>query len=255
MQRIITLLLVFVLLSSGGYAQKKKKKNKKDEAAEAAAPKKNDSPFKPYGEIITKESQTDEGLFTVHKVKDNYYFEIPDSLMEREILVISRISGTVENLNFGGAGMKARGQQVLRFQRKDNSLLLRSVSHNSVASEESPIYQSVRNNNFEPIIATFDIKALGKDSSTYVIDVADLFTTDDRCPGRQPAKRIPGAGRGQEALPDHVLEKLSDEYRGKAHSHLQCRQPTYQWKYGYAEYRDEPKYGFTPQNADDAPPV
>ena len=177
MIRIFTLMMILLFISPAGFSQKKK--NKKNQQPPAETPKKkNDSPFKPYGEIITKDAVSDDGLFTVHKVNDKYYFEIPDSLMEREILVISRISGTVENLNFGGAGMKARGQQVLRWQRKDNQLLLRSVSHNSVASEETPIYQSVRNNNFEPVIATFDIKTFGKDSGSYVVDVADFFTSD-----------------------------------------------------------------------------
>lgn len=179
MKRILLLSLILLVISPAGFAQKKKKKNKKnEETAQEAPKKKNDSPIKPYGEIITDDAVSDEGLFTVHKVKDKYYFEIPDSLLEREILVISRISGTVENFNFGGAGMKARGQQVWRFQQKDNQLLLRAVSHNSVASEDQPIYESVRNNNFEPIIMTFDIKAMGADSSSYVVDVADLFTTD-----------------------------------------------------------------------------
>ena len=91
---------------------------------------------------------TDDGLFKVHKIDDKYYFEIADSLMEREILVVSRISGTIANFNFGGAGMKARGQQVFRWQKHEKKLLLRSVSFNSVASEDKPIYESVRNNNF-----------------------------------------------------------------------------------------------------------
>ncbi len=176
MKRLFPLLLIFLLLSPAGIAQKKKKK--KDDAKEATTEKKNDSPIKPYGKIITGEAITDYGLFTVHKVKDKYYFEIADSLLDREILVISRISGTVENFNFGGAGMKARNQQVWRWQRKDDKLLLRSVSHNSVASEDQPIYESVRNNNFEPIIMSFDIKAFGKDSASSVIDVEELFTTD-----------------------------------------------------------------------------
>jgi hypothetical protein len=169
---------MILLISPAGFAQKKKKKNQKDTPVAETPKKKDDSPFKPYSEIITKEAQTDEGLFTTHKVKDKYYFEVADSLLEREILVISRISGTVENFNFGGAGMKARGQQVWRWQKKDNQLLLRYVSYNSVASEDTPIYQSVRNNNFEPIILTFDIKAISKDSSSYVVDVEELFTTD-----------------------------------------------------------------------------
>ncbi|MEM7107850.1 MAG: zinc-dependent metalloprotease, partial [Bacteroidota bacterium] len=128
--------------------------------------------------VITKDAVSDDGLFTVHKVNDKYYFEIADSLLGREILVVSRISGTVDGFNFGGAGMKARGQQVWRWQKKDNNLLLRYVSHNSVASEDKPIYESVRNNNFEPIVMSFGLKAFGKDSSSYVIQVNDLFATD-----------------------------------------------------------------------------
>ncbi len=179
MKKILLLSLVLLLIGPAGFSQKKKKKNKKNEETEQAPPKKkNDSPIKPYGEVVTGEAVTDDGLFTLHKVKDKYYFEVPDSLLGREILVISRISGTVENFNFGGAGMKARNQQVWRWQRKDNQLLLRAVSHNSVASEDQPIYESVRNNNFEPIILTFDIAAMKADSSSYVVDVEELFTTD-----------------------------------------------------------------------------
>ncbi|UII19942.1 zinc-dependent metalloprotease [Fulvivirga ligni] len=152
-----------------------KKKKKEQEKTEKPKPK---SPFKSYKQVITDKAQTDEGLFTFHKVEDKYYFEIPDSLLEREILIISRISGHVKGLNFGGAGMKSRPQQVIRFQKKDHNLILRSVSFNSVASEDDPIYQSVVNNNFEPIIYSFKIEALGKDSSSYVIDIEDFFSSD-----------------------------------------------------------------------------
>ena len=94
------------------------------------------------------------------------------------MLVVSRIAGHVKGLNFGGAGMKSRPQQVLRWQKLDDKILLRSVSFNSVASFEEPIYQSVRNNNFEPIIKAFDIKAYNSDTTAYVINVNSLFTED-----------------------------------------------------------------------------
>lgn len=182
--RSIKLLLIAILVIGFGsdsfsQSKKKKKKGKKDQTetkAPETAKKKNG--IKPYEEVITKEAVTDDGLFKVHKIEDKYYFEIADSLLEREILVISRISGTVANFNFGGAGMKARGQQVFRWQKHNKKMLLRSVSFNSVASEDKPIYESVRNNNFEPIIMTFDIKALSKDSMAYVIEVNGLFDTD-----------------------------------------------------------------------------
>ncbi len=172
----ILLIGLICLTSTEGYSQKKKK-SKGGEATEAK-PAKPSNGIKPFDQVITKDAKTDNGLFTFHKVEDKYYFEIPDSLLEREILVVSRISGTVEGFNFGGAGMKARGQQVWRWQKKDNQLLLRSVSYNSVADEETPIYESVRSNNFEPIVMSFDIKAIKADSSSYVVDVEELFTTD-----------------------------------------------------------------------------
>lgn len=133
--------------------------------------------IKPYKDVITKDAITDEGFFTVHKVNGNYYFEIPASLLEKEILIVSRISGHVKGLNFGGAGMESRPEQVIRWQLKDDKVMLRSVSYTSVANPDQPIYQSVKNNNFEPIIQAFDVATFGKDSSV-VFEVSALFTSD-----------------------------------------------------------------------------
>lgn len=47
---------------------------------------------KPYAQVITKGAKTMKGFFKVHKVEDKYYFEIPDSLMGRDMLVVSRIA-------------------------------------------------------------------------------------------------------------------------------------------------------------------
>lgn len=140
--------------------------------------RKPDSKIKPYKEIIPETAVSSHGIISVHKVDSKYYFEIPVSLLEKEFLVVSTISGYVTGLNFGGAGMQSRPQQVIRWQRKDDKILLRSVSYKSVASEENPIYLSVRNNNFEPVVASFDIAAFGKDSSSVVFDPSPLFVTD-----------------------------------------------------------------------------
>lgn len=133
---------------------------------------------KAYEEVVTADAETDEGLFTVHKVDGKYFFEIPFDLLEEEILVVSRISGHVKGLNFGGAGMKSRPQQVIRWQRHDDNVLLRSVSYNNVADYEDPVYRSVKNNNFEPVIEVFPIAAFNQDSTALLIDVVNLFTTD-----------------------------------------------------------------------------
>lgn len=133
---------------------------------------------KTYKDIITKDAISDEGLITTHNVKDKWYFEISPSLLEKEILIVSRISGTIDGFNFGGAGMKARGGQVWRFQKMGKKILLRAVSYKNVSAEDKAISLSVKNNNFEPIIMTFSIAATNKTTKNMVIEVSNLFTSD-----------------------------------------------------------------------------
>ncbi|NNE32006.1 MAG: DUF5118 domain-containing protein, partial [Winogradskyella sp.] len=69
----------------------------------------------PYSKVITKEAKTDKGLFTVHKVDEKYFYEIPDTLFEREMLMVTRIAKTASGLGFGGGKLS---EQVLRWQKK-----------------------------------------------------------------------------------------------------------------------------------------
>lgn len=163
--RYILLIPALCLLTLGAHAQKGKSGSNPDS-------------IPPYSSIVEEGTETQEGLFTIHKVKGKLYFELNDELLEQEILVVSRNSGTVDGLSFGGAGMKTRPQQVIRWQRHENSILLRSVSYQNVATLEKPIYQSIRNNNFEPVVMMFPIKAFNEDTTGVLIDVTELFTTD-----------------------------------------------------------------------------
>ncbi|MEM6830781.1 MAG: zinc-dependent metalloprotease, partial [Bacteroidota bacterium] len=121
---------------------------------------------------------TDGGLIVTHQIGDDFYFEIPTDLLEKEILIVSRISGHVRGLNFGGAGMKSRPQQVIRFQKLGSKILMRSVSYNNIADENEPIYTSVVNNNFEPVIRSFKIETSKRDSSAHVVKVNGFFSED-----------------------------------------------------------------------------
>jgi hypothetical protein len=174
----LLLCLLALLLTPFGATYAQEESKDATESKEEAKDSKKSPKEKGYADFITAKAVTDSGLFIVHKVDEKYYFELPLDVLEKEILVTSRISGYVKNLSFGGAGMRSRPQQVIRWQEKDKKILLRSVSYNSVASEDKPIYESVRNNNFEPIIMTFDRLTYNQDSSAVVIEVGPLFTTD-----------------------------------------------------------------------------
>ncbi len=172
------LAVMFVAFSTDIHAQKKKKKKKGDQTEEPAKPKKKKGALKEYSEVITKNAISDDGLITSHRVGDDFYFEIPADLLEKEILIVSRIAGHVKGLNFGGAGMKSRPQQVIRFQKNGKSILMRSVSYNDIADENDPIYTSVKNNNFEPVIQSFSLETMKADSSAFVIKVNGFFSSD-----------------------------------------------------------------------------
>jgi len=179
MKRLLLIVAVLSMAFATDIQAQKKKKNKKgDKTEESSKPKKKKGGLKDYSEVITDEAISDDGLITSHRVGDDFYFEIPGDLLEKEILIVSRIAGHVKGLNFGGAGMKSRPQQVIRFQKNGGKILMRSVSYNDIANENDPIYTSVKNNNFEPIIESFSLETMKDDSSAYVIKVTDFFSSD-----------------------------------------------------------------------------
>ena len=75
---------------------------------------------KAYKEVITSKAVSDPGLFWVHKVEDKYYFEIPDSVFNRELLVVNRISKASAGMrapgSFFGYGGDQIAQNVIRFE-------------------------------------------------------------------------------------------------------------------------------------------
>src|SRR5690606_25318543 len=77
-----------LVLSGDSFAQRKKKDKKNDKETESPAPKPAESKngVKPYSQVITSEAMSTEGLFTVHELDNKYFYEIPDSLLGREML-------------------------------------------------------------------------------------------------------------------------------------------------------------------------
>lgn len=156
-------------------SKRKKKKDKTEAAAPAKKPGKGD--IQPYSKVITKEAKTDKGLFDVHEVEDKFFYEIPDSLFNREMLMVSRIAKTADGIGFGGGKINT---QVLRWEKKPKKVVLRVVSYENFAADSLPVHEAVVNSNFEPVLYTFPIKALKKDSVSpaTVIEVDPLFTKD-----------------------------------------------------------------------------
>ncbi|MGB3153797.1 MAG: zinc-dependent metalloprotease [Chitinophagaceae bacterium] len=158
--------------------------NRPDTTRRPGLPASSTSP-KPYKDVITSKAISDGGLFWVHKVEEKYYFEIPDSLFGREILVVNRISkasaGMRASGSFFGYGGDQIGQNVIRFEKgPNNKIFIRTISFAEYARDStSPMFTSVNNSNIQPIAASFDIKSFGKDSTGAVIDITDYISSDN----------------------------------------------------------------------------
>lgn len=155
------------------------KRNKPAPPAPGAAVVKTDSSkavntIRKYKDFVTAKTITQHGLFTVHQTGDKFYFELPDSLLGRDIMVISRLSKLPVNIgNYGGEELN---DQVLRWEKGPaNNLFLRAVSFITAADSTNTIFKAVANSSLNPIIAAFDIKAIGKDSASTLIDMTDFL--------------------------------------------------------------------------------
>jgi hypothetical protein len=130
--------------------------------------------IRPYERVITKDAKSDAGIFTVHRIKEKIYYEIPASQLDKEFLWVSQIAKTTLGVGYGGQAM---GNRVVRWERHNNRVFLRNISYQVVADPKEPINRAVRASNNDAIIMAFNIEALGKDDAP-VIDVSRLFTTE-----------------------------------------------------------------------------
>lgn len=136
--------------------------------------------IKKFADVIPPKTKVDSGLFNVYKTDGKYYYEIPDSMLNRDMLVITRLVKTPSGLKVFGQqyGGESQNQQVWKWERHDKQIFIRVPSFSVRADTTSDMYQSVKNSNLDVVLAAFDIKAYNKDTTGVVIDVTDFYNGD-----------------------------------------------------------------------------
>ncbi|ALI98141.1 zinc-dependent metalloprotease [Rufibacter tibetensis] len=133
---------------------------------------------KPYAEVITDKAQSKSGFFKTHKVEDKYFFELADSVLGREILVVNRISkaGAEVRASSGYAGDQI-GSAVVMFEKgPDDRIFMRKISYATYSPDSTKsMYQSVQRSNVQAIVAAFNVAAYGTNNKSSVIDVTDYI--------------------------------------------------------------------------------
>ena len=144
------------------------------------------SQTKTYSEIITENAITDSGIFDVHKIDNKYYFEINDSLIGRDMMMVTRVVKMATEIPLSAHKLS---EQVIKWEKFENNILLRVASYSKFANDTLPINEAVSNSNFEPIISSFKIEAKNKEKSSFLIDVTTLFNSDIKVFGFPQSRR------------------------------------------------------------------
>jgi len=129
---------------------------------------------KAYEDVITDEAITDDGIFQVHRVGDDIFYEIPLAELDKDFLWVGRIKRTTLGAGYGGARSDDR---VIRWELRNDKVLLRLINYDVVADPDTPIAQAVADSNNPAIAESFDVETFSPDGNP-VIDVTDFFTSE-----------------------------------------------------------------------------
>lgn len=135
-------------------------------------------PAKTEYEKLCEASSVSEGMFKVLKNKEDYYFEIPDSLFGRDMLVVNKLVRVPEELNSAGVNRGINTvNHLIRFEMDNdaNKVFVREIRPLPDVPQNNAIAKSVEDNYISPIITSFKIEAFKPDSSAVVVKATDLY--------------------------------------------------------------------------------
>ena len=174
------ILLVVLLFQSMAVFSQDKKSKKKDAAKTENEAKKDSTASKSditaYNDFI-KGAVTKNGLFKIHTIKDKIYFEIPNEVLGKDLLIVNKISSVPAQINNVGINKGINYEnKLIRFYKdeKNNKVWAKTFDPKISVNKKDNIALSVRDNYGESIIEGFEIKTYGKDSAV-VVQVNNVF--------------------------------------------------------------------------------
>jgi len=129
---------------------------------------------RPYDQVITRDARSDDGIFKVHRVREQLYYEIPKAELGKDFLWVSQMKRTTAGTGLGG---EAAGNRVVRWELLGNRVLLRLVDYSLVADPSAPIARAVGDATNPAIVRVFNVAAFNA-AGDPVVEVTPLFLTE-----------------------------------------------------------------------------
>ncbi|UWD32152.1 zinc-dependent metalloprotease [Polaribacter sejongensis] len=168
---------IFILISFSGFSQSKKENAKKDHQEKKDSIKTTDAKKLTYQKFL-KEGNVKKGLFNVYAIKEDYYFEVPDSLLSRDLLIVNKVSSVPYALNGHGLNKGMTFEtKLVRFYKDTvlNKVWVKTINPRVQSPENDAITLSVKDNFGESIIEEFEIETKNTDSTSVFIKVNKIF--------------------------------------------------------------------------------
>jgi hypothetical protein len=173
---------------------------------------------RPYNQVITSEARTDEGVFKVHRIREQLFYEIPKAELGKDFLWVSQMKRAGAGTGVGGQPV---GNQVVRWELVGNRVLLRLVDYSLVADPATPMARAVAAATNPAIVRAFNVAAFNPDGDP-VIEVTPLFLAD--VPELSVRGRIGARGLDQSrtflekvvSFPENINVEVNQTYTGGA---------------------------------------
>lgn len=135
-----------------------------------------------YAELIKKSVSLERGLFDVRHIEDKWYFDVPDSLLGRYILAVTRLTGVPQGVGkFSGEEVNS---ETVYFEKHDaKTLYLRAYATSHEADSGTRISQTLRASTVDPIIASFKIIGKNPNKGMNLIEVSSYLMRDNNSIG------------------------------------------------------------------------
>lgn len=126
-----------------------------------------------YSAVITSRAVTKSGVFKAHLIGSRLYLEIPKSELGKDFVIVTTLAGTPNEIGIRGT---QGGNNLVRFERRDNRILVREADYRDVINDNAPSQQlSAALIGVTKILTALNIEAYGPDSSA-VVEVTRMFT-------------------------------------------------------------------------------
>lgn len=187
------LLCVFTLsslifMNSGEISAQRNKNDQKTPPPTATAPAKDTTKKAPEkGPVaIEKFFKADvkpmPGMTPVYVQDGKYFLEIGENLLNKDIIMVSRISKAAAGVrsSFDGYSGDEINESMFRFEKgPNNKIFLREISTRERSEDSTKsMFKALERSSLQAIVSSFDIKAVSADKKRSIIDITDIFGGD-----------------------------------------------------------------------------